>query len=59
MLAKTGGAILFGVANAFVPVVLAVFLDRRVARGLVRVLSRRASDRRGLDVPGALHRRVR
>ena len=26
MLAKTGGAILFGVANAFVPVVMAVFL---------------------------------
>ena len=26
MLAKTGGAILFGVANAFVPVVLAIFL---------------------------------
>ncbi len=26
MLAKTGGAILFGVANAFVPVILAVFL---------------------------------
>jgi ABC-2 type transport system permease protein len=26
MLAKTGGAILFGVANAFVPIILAVFL---------------------------------
>jgi ABC-2 type transport system permease protein len=26
MLAKTGGAVLFGVANAFVPVILAVFL---------------------------------
>ena len=39
MLAKTGGAILFGVANAFVPVVLALFLTDLSQVGWTAVLS--------------------
>ena len=36
MLAKTAGAILFGVVNAFVPVVMAAFPDRSVSGGVGR-----------------------
>jgi ABC-2 type transport system permease protein len=39
MLAKTGGAVLFGVANAFVPVILAVFLADLPDVGWIAVLT--------------------
>ncbi len=58
MLAKTGGAIVFGVINAFIPVIMAVFLP--MSPGFSGPFSRRRFLHcRGVHFPGTVHRRLR
>ena len=58
MLAKTTGAIAFGVANAFVPVVMAAFLADLSAVNWINAHPSRFAHRRQFDVPGPVHRRI-
>ena len=56
MLAKTSGAILFGTANAFVPIVMAAFLTDLSGMVWGGVRPRCDPHRGGFDLPGAVHR---
>ena len=56
MLAKTAGAILFGVANAFVPIILAALSGRPFSGRLERRYPCHPSHRGVFDIPGSVHR---